>query len=161
MLRFFYIIFFLWIFNGLQSFFYDTDPFGFDCLYYFSPDSQFSEIVKHCIRPNNDKNLTTVVYFINISDQSFTFNELYHLNVTSNEILRWSSSIDVAEQYQYYLDQPFESNLSNQTFFNCTRPWSGSRCQYALELNEDELVQNSFKMTLTNNMFRQTCYILL
>ncbi|CAF4081076.1 unnamed protein product, partial [Adineta steineri] len=77
------------------------------------------------------------------------------------EILRWSSSIDVAEQYQYYLDRPIQSNLSNETFFNCTSPWSGSRCQYALELNEDESVQNLFKMTLTNNMFRQTCYILL
>ncbi|CAF0942837.1 unnamed protein product [Adineta steineri] len=154
-------MFFLSIFNGLQSFLYDTDPFGFDCLHYFSPDSQFSEIVKHCIRPNNDKNLTTVINFFNISDQYFTFHELYHLNVTSDEILRWSSSIDVAEQYQYYLDRPFQSNLSNETFFNCTPPWFGSRCQYSLEISKDALVQNSFEMASTDNMFRQTCYILL
>ncbi|CAF4306657.1 unnamed protein product, partial [Adineta steineri] len=93
--------------------------------------------------------------------QYLTFNELYHQNVTSDEILRWSSSIDVAEQYQYYLDRPFQSNLSNETFFNCTRPWFGSRCQYSLELNEDVLVRNSFEMTSPDNMFQQTCYILL
>ncbi|CAF3843808.1 unnamed protein product [Adineta steineri] len=154
-------MFFLSISNGLQSFFYDTDPSGFDCLHYFSSKSSFSGIVKYCIRPNNEKNLTTVVHFINISDQSFTFNELYHQNVTSDEILLWSSSIDVAEQYQYYLDQPFQSNLSREVFFNCTRPWFGSRCQYSLEINEDVLVRNPCEMTSTDNIFRQTCYILL
>ncbi|CAF3944340.1 unnamed protein product, partial [Adineta steineri] len=82
-------------------------------------------------------------------------------DVPRYDILLWSSSIDVAEQYQYYLDRPAQSNLSNETFFNCTPPWFGSRCQYALELNEDELVWNSFEMTSTDNMFQQTCYILL
>ncbi|CAF1473946.1 unnamed protein product, partial [Adineta steineri] len=106
-------------------------------------------------------NLTTIIHFFNISDEYFTFNELYHRNVTSYDILRWSSSIDVAEQYQYYLDRPFQSNLSNETFFNCTPPWFGSRCQYSSEINEDELVWNSFEMTLTDIMFQQTCYILL
>ncbi|CAF0775237.1 unnamed protein product [Adineta steineri] len=160
MLRFLYIMFFLSISNGLQSFLYDTDPFGFDCLHYFSSKSSFSGIVKYCIRPNNDKNLTGI-HFFNISDQYLSFNELYHLNVTSYDILLWSSSIDVAEQYQYFLDRPFASNLSNETFFNCTRPWFGSRCQYSSEINEDEFVWNSFEMTSANNMFRQTCYILL
>ncbi|CAF0903897.1 unnamed protein product [Adineta steineri] len=155
------MVFFLSISNGLQSFFYDTDPFGFDCLHYFSFESSFSGIVKYCIRPNNDKNLTKVIHFINISDEYFTFNELYHRNITSDEILRWSSSIDVAEQYQYYLDRPYQSNLSNEIFFNCTSPWFGSRCQYSLEINEDILVQNPCEMTSTDNIFRQTCYILL
>ncbi|CAF1552061.1 unnamed protein product, partial [Adineta steineri] len=80
-------------------------------------------------------------------------------DVPPYEILRWSSSIDVAEQYQYYLDQPFQSNLSDQIFLNCTSPWRGSRCQYALKLNEDEFVRNSFEMTSTDNIFQQTCYI--
>ncbi|CAF0845262.1 unnamed protein product [Adineta steineri] len=160
MLKFFYIIFFLSISNGLQSLFYDTDSFGFDCLHYFSSKSSFFGIVKYCIRPNNDKNLT-VIHFFNVSGQYVTFNELYHLNVTSYDILLWSSSIDVAEQYQYYLDQPFQSNLSNETFFNCTRPWFGSRCQYSLKRNEDEFLQNSLEMASTDNIFQRTCYILL
>ncbi|CAF3602035.1 unnamed protein product, partial [Adineta steineri] len=146
---------------GLQSLLYDTDPFGFDCLHYFSSKSSFPGIVKYCIRPNNDKNLTTVIQSFKIPDEYFTFNELYHQNVTSDDILRWSSSIDVAEQYQHYLDQPFQSNLSSETFFNCTRPWFGSRCQYALEINEDVLVRNPCETTSTDNIFQQTCYILL
>ncbi|CAF0903799.1 unnamed protein product [Adineta steineri] len=152
---------FLSISNGLQSFFYDTDPFGLDCLHYFSSKPPFSGIIKYCVRPNTEKNLTTVIHLFNISDEYYTFNELYYLNVTSYDILQWSSSLDIAEQYQYYLDRPFQSNLSNETFFNCTRPWFGSRCQYALEINENELVWNSLEMTSTDNMFRQTCYILL
>ncbi|CAF4065315.1 unnamed protein product, partial [Adineta steineri] len=137
-----------------------NDPFGFDCVHYFSSESSFSGIVKYCIRPNNDKYLTGI-HFFNISDQCLTFDALYHLNVTSDEILRWSSSIDVAEQYQYYLDRPFQSNLSNEIFFNCTPPWFGSRCQYSLKINEDVLVRNPCEMTSTDNIFPQTCYILL
>ncbi|CAF1318013.1 unnamed protein product [Adineta steineri] len=73
----------------------------------------------------------------------------------------WSSSIDLAERYQYYLDQPTQSNLSNEKFFNCTQPWFGSRCQYSFEFNEDKLVQNSFETALTSDIFNGTCYILL
>ncbi|CAF1117233.1 unnamed protein product [Adineta steineri] len=153
-------MFFLWASNGSQSIFYDTDHFGFDCLHYFSTESAFSEIVKYCIRPKNDTNLI-ITEFFNISDDYLTFDQLYRLNVTSHEILMWSSSIDLAEQYEYYLNQPTLSNLSNEKFFNCTQPWFGSRCQYALNFDEDKLVQNSFKTALTDDIFGGTCYILL
>jgi hypothetical protein len=78
--------FFLWMFNGLQSIFYDTDQFGFDCLHYFSIEFYFSEIIKYCIRPTDNKN-SAIVEFVNIPDQYLTFNELYRLNVNSHEIL--------------------------------------------------------------------------
>ncbi|CAF0767234.1 unnamed protein product [Adineta steineri] len=97
----------------------------------------------------------------NISDDYLTFDELYRLNVTSHEILIWSSSIDLAEQYEYYLSQPTQSNLSNEKFFNCTQPWFGSQCQYSLEINEGVLVPKSFETALTDDIFDGTCYILL
>ncbi|CAF4045618.1 unnamed protein product, partial [Adineta steineri] len=154
-------MFFLWTFNGLQSIFYDTDQFGFNCLHYFPTNSfLFSEIVKYCIRPKNDTN-SIMVEFFNVSDDYLTFDQLYRLNITSHEILLWSSSIDLAEQYEYYLDQPTQSNLSNEKFFNCTQPWFGSRCQYSFEFNEDKLVQNSFETGITGDIFNGTCYILL
>ncbi|CAF4144709.1 unnamed protein product, partial [Adineta steineri] len=102
-----------------------------------------------------------MVEFFNISDDYLTFDELYHLNITSHEILLWSSSIDLAEQYEYYLDQSTQSNLSNEKFFNCTQPWFGSRCQYSLEIKEGVLVGKSFETALTDNIFDGTCYILL
>ncbi|CAF4146605.1 unnamed protein product, partial [Adineta steineri] len=145
-------MFFLWTSNDLQSIIYDTDQFGFDCLHYFPTESLlFSEIVKYCIRLKNDTN-SIMIEFFNISDDYLTFDELYRLNVTSHEVLMWSSSIDFAEQYQYYLDQPTQSSLSNKKFFNCTQPWFGSRCQYALNFNEDKLVQNSFETALTDDI---------
>ncbi|CAF0753096.1 unnamed protein product [Adineta steineri] len=154
-------MFFLWTSNGSQSIFYDTDHFGFDCLHYFSTESEFSEIVKYCIRPKNDTNSIMIEFFNISSDDYLTLDQLYRLNVTSHEILMWSSSIDLAEKYEYYLSQPIQSNLSNEKFFNCTQPWFGSRCQYSLEINEDVLVWNSFEMTSTDNIFHRTCYILL
>ncbi|CAF1197975.1 unnamed protein product [Adineta steineri] len=160
MLKFLYIIFFPWTSDGLQSIFYDTDQFGFDCLHYFSTESEFSEIVKYCIRPKNDTD-SIMIEFSNISDDYMTFDELYRLNVTSHEILMWSSSIDLAERYQYYLDRATQSNLSNEKFFNCTQPWFGSRCQYSFEFNEDKLVKNYFETALTDDIFDGTCYILL
>ncbi|CAF4167692.1 unnamed protein product, partial [Adineta steineri] len=102
-----------------------------------------------------------MVEFFNISDNYMTFNELYRLNVTSHEIRLWSSSIDLAEQYEYYLDQPTQSNLSNEKFFNCTQPWFGSRCQYSFKFNEDKLVQNSFEIGFTGDILNGTCYVLL
>ncbi|CAF1197918.1 unnamed protein product [Adineta steineri] len=102
-----------------------------------------------------------MVEFFNISDDYLSFDQLYRLNITSHEILLWSSSIDLAEQYEYYLDQPTQSNLSNKKFFNCTRPWFGSRCQYSFESNKDKLMQKSFETALTDDIFNGTCYILL
>ncbi|CAF0752094.1 unnamed protein product [Adineta steineri] len=160
MSTFLHVIFFLCTFNDLQSILYDTDQFGFDCLHYFSTESEFSEIVKYCIRPKDDMN-SIMIEFFNISDDYLTFDQLYRLNITSHEILLWSSSIDLAEQYEYYLDQPIQSNLSNEKFFNCTRPWFGSRCQYSFKFNEDKLVQNPFEIVFTDDIFDGTCYILL
>ncbi|CAF0830833.1 unnamed protein product [Adineta steineri] len=160
MSTFLYIIVFLCTFNDVQSIFYDTDQFGFDCLHYFSTESEFSETVKYCIRPKNDTNSIMIESF-NISDDYLTFDELYRLNVTPHEILMWSSSIDLVEQYDYYLYQPTQSNLSNKKFYNCTPPWFGSRCQYSFEFNEDKLVQDSFETALIDDIFRRTCYILL
>ncbi|CAF4164464.1 unnamed protein product, partial [Adineta steineri] len=154
-------MFFLWTCNDLQSIFYDTDQFGFDCLHYFPTNSfLFSEIVKYCIRPKNDTN-SIIAEFFNVSDDYLTFDQLYRLNITSHEILMWSSSIDLAEKYEYYLSQPTQSNLSNEKFYNCTQPWFGSRCQYSFEFNEDKLVQNYFGTAVTDDIFDGTCYILL
>ncbi|UJR07367.1 hypothetical protein I4U23_011653 [Adineta vaga] len=105
-----------------------------------------SQIVKYCLRPDNENNYT-MIDILKISDQYLTFNELYHLNITSDKILLRSLSINLAEKYQFYLDQPIQSNLSNEKFFNCTKPWFGSHCQYSLEFPDDELISNTVQQT--------------
>ncbi|CAF3982006.1 unnamed protein product [Adineta steineri] len=106
---------------------------------------------EYCFRPTHDTHITTID-FVNTRDQNYTFDQLFQMNVTAYNIFVWSASIDVAEQYQYYLDQQNQSFQSNQLFFNCTSPWFGSRCQYSLETNELEFT------ALTTG---HTCYIML
>ncbi|CAF2727459.1 unnamed protein product [Rotaria sp. Silwood2] len=105
-----------------------------------------------------------MIDFFNVNHPNFTFEELHRLSVTSHEILLWSSSIDLAERYQYYIDQPTKSNRLNKQFFNCTSPWFGSYCQYSLELvsNFSEATLNvQRKSHMTDAITHQTCYNLL
>ena len=156
------------ILNKVHSILYDTDHFQFDCLYYYSNDSPTPDLVKYCIRPIDNRSSIMVDVF-NPFHRNFSFDQLYHLNITSHEILLWSSSIDVAERYQDYINELSQSLLSNEQFFNCTSPWFGARCQYSFELNETESLLNlnervlnvQQKFPFTDDVIHQTCYILI
>jgi hypothetical protein len=113
--------------------------------------------IEYCLRPDDDSH-TTVIDFLNTRDQNYTFDELFDMNVTAYEILLWSASIDLAEQYQYYIDQQNKSLLLNKIFFNCTQSWFGSRCQYSFELNEAQsLLYSESDAPIIN----YTCYTFL
>ena len=135
------VLLLLLVFDKLYSILYDKDHFQFDCLYYYLNDSPNSDFLKYCIRPVDNRSLTMVDVF-NPLHRNFNFDQLYHLNVTSYEILLWSSSIDLAERYQDFIDELSQTPLSNEQFFNCTPPWFGARCQYSFELNEIESLLN-------------------
>ncbi|CAF4694556.1 unnamed protein product, partial [Rotaria socialis] len=96
--------------------------------------------------------------------QNFTFDELRRLNISSHEVLLWSSSMDLAERYQYYVDQSIRSIELNELFFNCTPPWFGVRCQYSFELvsNVADMILNVlWQSDMTDAVTHRTCYILL
>ncbi|CAF1541773.1 unnamed protein product, partial [Adineta steineri] len=57
-----------------------------------------------------------------------TFDELKKKNVTGKNLMEWSSPIDLIERYEHFLQMNKYS--SNEVFYNCTRPWFGSLCQY-------------------------------
>jgi hypothetical protein len=106
--------------NRLQSDclrFYNREPAlslsGFDFV--------VSWTIQYCFRPINE-NDSSASNFLNSSDQNLTFNELRYLNVTTEQLLLWSASIDLVEQYQDYLDQSIISSASNEIFFHCTKP---------------------------------------
>jgi hypothetical protein len=44
----------------------------------------------------------------------------------------WSAPMDVAEDYQQFLDLGETSTSSNQSFYNCTLPNFGAKCEYVL-----------------------------
>ncbi|CAF3514846.1 unnamed protein product [Adineta steineri] len=72
----------------------------------------------------------------NMYDKKFPFYELYKQHITSQQIYLWSASMDIAEQYQLYLNQILITNetlLTTQVSYNCTQSRFGSICQYSFD----------------------------
>ncbi|CAF5074486.1 unnamed protein product, partial [Rotaria sp. Silwood1] len=112
--------------NGLQH----------DCLRVLASNDETSisrEITSYCM-----SELPSEFHIIENDDvfPKFTFAELYKLNITSEHLYLWSAPMDIAEDYQYYLNQLSISNniiyLASQVFYNCTLPRFGSMCQYEI-----------------------------
>ncbi|CAF1022911.1 unnamed protein product [Adineta steineri] len=68
-----------------------------------------------------------------ISDKH-TFEQLKVNAVRVEDLLSWSAPMDLVERYQEYL-ATVNTSLSNQFYFNCTRPWFGWYCQYTFNTN--------------------------
>ena len=73
--------------------------------------------------PNEDHSFS-------IHNDNFTFEELFARNITSEQLLSWSATLDLAENYEIFLNTPYK-NESTERFFNCSWLWFGSRCQYS------------------------------
>ncbi|CAF3051659.1 unnamed protein product [Rotaria sp. Silwood2] len=108
----------------------------YDCLRVLASNDETSisrEITSYCTGELTSK--FDVIESDNIFPK-FTFAELYKLNITSEHLYLWSAPIDIAEDYQYYLNQLSISNniiyLTSQVFYNCTLPRFGSMCQYEI-----------------------------
>ncbi len=78
-------------------------------------------------------------------------------NITSEQLLQWSASIDLVEKYQMNLN---DSDL----FSNCSLPWFDSQCQYKLDYDQSlsfgEIVDLTFsnEIGLINNYTNGTSY---
>jgi hypothetical protein len=86
-----------------------------------------SEMISYCMSELPSK------FNVNKNDfvPKFTFADLAKDNITSQQLYLWSASIDLIEDYQYYLNKN-DSILSNKIFYNCTWPRFGPKCQYEL-----------------------------
>ncbi|CAF1205542.1 unnamed protein product [Rotaria sp. Silwood1] len=153
-----------------------NDQLQFDCLYYYSRqtntenhDSSKSvfQIINFCLRPINqvDAMITT---FENTRDQQFTLYELRQLNVTVEQLLSWSAPIDLIEKYVFYINQSDTNNLlSTETFYNCTKPWLGTQCQYSfglgMTMSLDNIIRTILQEKFLNDQISEivqnfTCY---
>lgn len=135
----------------------------YDCLYYRVRNEKtiYQELsnvidntIPYCFRPVNQ----TKAIFSNINNshgQNFTFDELRLSNITTQQLLSWSASIDLVEQYQFYLNEINHSlsKLTNELFYNCTKPWFGLRCEYSFDYIEEmtinHIVDNEFSRKLS------------
>ncbi|CAF0794838.1 unnamed protein product [Adineta steineri] len=95
---------------------------------------------------------------------TYTFKNLRLQGITSNDLLQWSISIDIIEQYSIYLinnDTEFDELIFN----NCSSLWFGSNCQYTFNLSMSiesfgDFVELSFKARkqYEENILIHTCY---
>lgn len=144
----------------------------YNCLYYSAAEhlARFehgwvglSQIIPYCIRPEPDEDLTLT--FLNVNSASYTFSELRLKQITSEQLVEWSASIDLVENYEMYLRNSNELS-ANETFHNCSRPWFGQFCQF--KFDEDRSFNDMVKMTFFSKemhasyvleVTNHTCYI--
>ncbi|UJR12844.1 hypothetical protein I4U23_017018 [Adineta vaga] len=97
--------------------------------------------------------------------QNLTFTELRLQNITSQQLYLWSTSIDIIERYQFYLNSwsnLTEIQLGTEHFCNCSWPWFGPLCQYMFD--QFESYHSSFSHMTSDfyenkkEMISLTCY---
>jgi hypothetical protein len=90
---------------------------------------------------------------------NFTFFELSKQKISIKELYLWSASIDLIENYQFYLNE-FDFSLSKEIFFNCTLPRFGPQCQYEFDSyysNFDEVIHEYYRIN-EYDPITLTCY---
>ena len=144
---------------------YNVGNLHVNCLYYnIRYDFKMMERVEYCL-DSNDTTKSWADDFVNTRDRNFTFEQLHEMKITANDLLSWSATIDLAEKYQYYLDHQYNSPLSKEIFFNCTKPWFGSRCQYSFLIPLKEfhnvvyqILNRKFYSDFPSSVTPSTCY---
>ncbi|CAF3079854.1 unnamed protein product [Rotaria sp. Silwood2] len=142
--------------------------FQHDCLYadaFIDRQNGPHQIISYCASEWSSK------WNIQVSsdDQRFTFVELQKQSITSRQLYFWSAPIDVAENYQLYLNQLLTScdtSMATQLFYNCTLSRFGSLCQYTFDdeyephyTSLNEIIHNSYLLGYQPITF--TCYKIL
>ncbi|CAF4174171.1 unnamed protein product, partial [Adineta steineri] len=125
------------------------------------------EVIPYCFRPVNyfEGSPETSVHPLS---QKLSFEQLRLAHTTSEQLLSWSISIDVAQRYQLYLIEP--NAALNENLYNCTEPWFGPRCQYSFPFGGrrsfNQIVEAAFRQRTafpdsSEAIVQVPCYILL
>ena len=164
----------VWLMTKSQINLYNTDRtlnlnrLEVDCLHHYLSFARFTvEKTEYCLGLNENNKSSSSSDFLNTRDQNFTFDELKQLHVTTENLLSWSAPVDLVEKYQYYIDHSENISKSEDIFFNCTKPWFGSQCQYSFDFNPfysfQQIVQQIFiKRSLyqySSNIISIACYV--
>jgi hypothetical protein len=153
----------------------DHRPDGYCLLYYVlddfidygDPYVLAHQLIPYCIRSTEEE--YDIIEFNNTIDSSYTFSQLRKQNITSQLLLSWSASIELAEEYQIFLNNKSDSlwlTENDETlFYNCTQPWFGPHCQFAFGILTSSSLADTIarkfgsiqsKLTYDYNV---TCYI--
>jgi hypothetical protein len=146
----------------------------FDCLYYYTENrlvvyqelsNVIDEMIPYCFASIKKRDIS-----LNSPNKTngvlMTFFDLSLNNITSEELVSWSISINVAERYEFYLNE--RNDRLNEEIYNCSDGWFGDHCQYSFESNSSlsffEIVSNQFHGRLSypessNLVPKLSCYI--
>ncbi|CAF1325276.1 unnamed protein product [Adineta steineri] len=92
---------------------------------------QTNYLIPYCRRPLSTDHINKIQGYI---ENTYTFKNLSLQGITSENLLQWSISLDIIEQYSIYLiknDTKFDEFIFN----NCSSLWFGSNCQYTFNLS--------------------------
>ncbi|CAF4037284.1 unnamed protein product, partial [Adineta steineri] len=149
---------------------HDNSKTIFDCFYaYITNDRdpnyklffRTNYLTSYCRRPLSTDPINKIQGYI---ENTYTFKNLSLQGITSENLLQWSLSVDVIEQYSIYL---IKNNTEFDAFIfnNCSLLWSGSNCQYTFNLSMSlesfgDLVKSSFKARKQHEgkLLIHTCY---
>ena len=140
-----------------------TDRPRSDHLYELEIFTPIRHITSYCLRLTEESDTTKISDLENVIASGFTFIELKEKNITSEILLLWSCTIDLAEQYEMFLINNSSSLTTNQIFYNCTSLWFGPFCRFKFDYSTsqsfDDIVKISFKTKKKiDKNSKVTCY---
>jgi hypothetical protein len=131
----------------------------YDCIYYTLPINAIQS-VKYCQQLVESRKWSrSFTNYDSCSDRGglHSFSTLKHMNVSTNEVLRWSSSVEKADKYAKYLfsnsplDDSFICNCSESSVF-------GKFCEYQFYFEWetfDEAILAQFKPIVDHDIGSQ------
>ncbi|CAF1071802.1 unnamed protein product [Adineta steineri] len=148
----------------------DNSKTIFDCLYTYIIDghAQYEHVsfrtnylISYCRRPLSTDPINKVQGHI---ENTYTFKNLRLRGITSEDLLQWSTSIDIIEQYSIYLVK-HNTEFDEFIFNNCSSLWFGSNCEYTFNLSIPiesfgDFVNSSFvaRRNYMEKIVIHTCY---
>ncbi len=124
---------------------------------YNSKELVIEQTIEYCFRPILKKEDIVNEFAISAI---LTFDQMKKENITSENLIEWSTPIDLIERYENYL-QTNQSSL-NDIFYKCIQPWFGPFCQYSFDYNQTFSnilkVQFSWKVRIKSYP-KSTCYM--
>ncbi|CAF1407518.1 unnamed protein product [Adineta ricciae] len=157
----------------LNLFNIDNHPDKFCLLHYIREDIFMDtteyvlshQIIPYCLRSSEGNIPDLNLDYINNDDPALTFLQLKEQNITSEQLLSWSISIDLAERYEMFLNDISNSSIDREMlFYNCTFPSFGPLCRFIIERDDkasfDDIVELHFgSKSETRESSNTTCYV--
>ncbi|CAF3784435.1 unnamed protein product [Rotaria sordida] len=163
--------------SNISSFLYNINRYSktnFDCLYAHIIDDLYQNdgtfirtnyLTPFCQRPllneSMNEDLTSKEGYVK---NRINFSSLRSQGISSEQLLEWSISIDIIEEYAIYLIEN-DPKLSEIIFSNCSSLWFGSHCQYTFGSNIEIESFGDFLVSSFNNRQKypsgltiNTCY---